>query len=515
MKKETFLLECGCDVIPRYLIEPYCNFIEVLFYRFCKQHYLEFSSVRVVASDQRIIIRVFKLVSQQVMSTEQVQGPLASDAYDEDQLLTQAGIDFAATHQVKEDDLFVATIEDVDYVCCHRFETGRDVCDIFVEFLPDFIVGLPVATDTDWSQVSDFFSESLYWMCCLYGDRTLSFFVGDIEANNQTVVLEEFDVIPDTSFKPVKTAGSLLAMLKSHDIWVRTRSMASFVPYLKELTVEDRVFKIERQCGRGKYATIFKAECDGKFYALKVFPYNEINDEKRFKLISREYHIGCFLTELNSDYFIKTIPFHIGKGKIHIYGTVIEYYVTVQEFVESVDLDFPLDQPWDLVKDLIRAVALLHKAGIVHRDIKPANFMITPDDNFKLLDFGFAANIKTHQDFLLKRHGTPKYMPPHVSDDILYEDQAIFADMWSVGAAILKVVTGQTGCRSMSVRDDRVQSSREQIVYFQSQQTLFPEDLYEFIKQFCFFMNDNNDFDESLISERVNSWLTQDHLYSY
>ena len=44
----------------------------------------------------------------------------------------------------------------------------------------------------------------------------------------------------------------------------------------------------------------------------------------------------------------------------------------------------------DIAIKLAKAVAALHRAGIVHRDIKPENVILQPDGGLKLIDLGVA-----------------------------------------------------------------------------------------------------------------------------
>jgi serine/threonine-protein kinase len=98
--------------------------------------------------------------------------------------------------------------------------------------------------------------------------------------------------------------------------------------------------------------------------------------------------------------------------------------------------------------DVLQAV---HAAGIIHRDIKPQNvFVCSPKGrvrSIKLLDFGVARLFdqggKSKLSVFGLVLGTPSFMAP---------EQAIGArekvghrtDIWSLGATLFAVITGQT-----------------------------------------------------------------------
>lgn len=103
----------------------------------------------------------------------------------------------------------------------------------------------------------------------------------------------------------------------------------------------------------------------------------------------------------------------------------------VQELVEGRTLRSLLDDPMplaraiDIGRQIARALAAAHAAGIVHRDVKPENVMVRADGYVKVLDFGLArvadpvggshsthTNQDTAPDTLL---GTTAYMSPEAA----------------------------------------------------------------------------------------------------
>src|SRR3546814_9202034 len=50
----------------------------------------------------------------------------------------------------------------------------------------------------------------------------------------------------------------------------------------------------------------------------------------------------------------------------------------------------PMRQARRIAVELTRAVAALHRLGIIHRDIKPDNIILTDDGGLRLVDLGVA-----------------------------------------------------------------------------------------------------------------------------
>ena len=102
----------------------------------------------------------------------------------------------------------------------------------------------------------------------------------------------------------------------------------------------------------------------------------------------------------------------------------------------------------DVFTQLLDALAVAHRAGVVHRDLKPANVFLATGHRgerlVKLLDFGVALSLQS----ILPRMtpagvylGTPAYMAPEQLDDPAHVGPA--ADVWAVGVMLHQAVTGR------------------------------------------------------------------------
>ena len=76
--------------------------------------------------------------------------------------------------------------------------------------------------------------------------------------------------------------------------------------------------------------------------------------------------------------------------------------------------DGPLDEfsAAAIVKNILKALAYLHKQGIMHRDIKPENVLIGSPDGTDVLIADFGEALKA--DWSDECVGTPQYMAPEV-----------------------------------------------------------------------------------------------------
>ncbi len=87
---------------------------------------------------------------------------------------------------------------------------------------------------------------------------------------------------------------------------------------------------------------------------------------------------------------------------------------------------------------LAKAVAALHRAGVIHRDIKPDNVILQPDGGLKLIDLG-VARLPNIEDFPASNvPGTPSYMAPEL---ISGEPGNEKSDIFALGVTLFRMFT--------------------------------------------------------------------------
>lgn len=127
----------------------------------------------------------------------------------------------------------------------------------------------------------------------------------------------------------------------------------------------------------------------------------------------------------------------------------------VMEYLEGEDLGarlervgrLDLDQTYQIVGQVARALVRAHAAGIVHRDLKPENIFLVPGDDAevaKVLDFGIAK----HEQYSLAGKttktgsfmGTPYYMSPEQARGKSIDWRS---DLWALGVIVYQCLTGR------------------------------------------------------------------------
>src|SRR5262245_48789425 len=90
--------------------------------------------------------------------------------------------------------------------------------------------------------------------------------------------------------------------------------------------------------------------------------------------------------------------------------------------------------------DLCRAVAAVHKAGLVHRDIKVHNVMRETGGRIVLMDFGAGEDRSDPSRAIHGSIGTPVYTAPEIFSGA---PATIASDVYSVGVVLYHLVTMQ------------------------------------------------------------------------
>jgi serine/threonine protein phosphatase PrpC len=88
---------------------------------------------------------------------------------------------------------------------------------------------------------------------------------------------------------------------------------------------------------------------------------------------------------------------------------------------------------------LAKAVAALHRAGVIHRDIKPENVILQPGGGLKLIDLGVAL-LPHIADFPASNvPGTPSYMAPELIAGQQGDEKS---DIFALGVTLFRMFTG-------------------------------------------------------------------------
>jgi len=112
---------------------------------------------------------------------------------------------------------------------------------------------------------------------------------------------------------------------------------------------------------------------------------------------------------------------------------LVMQFVPGEDLAERIQRGERIDRD-KLARELLEALAHIHRAGILHRDVKPSNIILEPDGTAKLIDFGIAqpadATALTRTGLVL---GTERYAAPEVMEG---EPATERSDLFSAGVVL-------------------------------------------------------------------------------
>jgi tetratricopeptide (TPR) repeat protein len=116
-----------------------------------------------------------------------------------------------------------------------------------------------------------------------------------------------------------------------------------------------------------------------------------------------------------------------------------------------------------LLREMIEALAYLHRHGVLHCDLKPDNVLAGADGSARLLDFGLATArgmLAEHQGDI---YGTLPYAAPEMFD---MQPNSVASDLYSLGVIACEMLTGHYPFNLGDSLDELITSIREdQVAY--------------------------------------------------
>ncbi len=210
----------------------------------------------------------------------------------------------------------------------------------------------------------------------------------------------------------------------------------------RELRPGERIgaYVFERELGSGGMARVLLAKTpEGRRIALKVLRANRL--ETGLGRFRREFHA---LSRID----------HPNVVHVEAYGDLHGHPYIAMEFVDGPDLhrvvrDFKnIDdvrryaRVREILIDICRALAAVHRRGLVHRDLKPSNVLLTRRGTAKLTDFGIVKDLESGASTELSTTlvGTWAYTSPEHICGLPIDHRS---DLYSLGVILFAMLTGK------------------------------------------------------------------------
>ena len=200
-------------------------------------------------------------------------------------------------------------------------------------------------------------------------------------------------------------------------------------------------YEIIQKIGEGSSGIVYKAREIGsyKIVTLKQIKYLSETDEKSYEQAFNEILI---LKKLKGNKnIIDILDYEIDEQEKCIY-IIYEYNEYSLHDLIYQEMPMKFEQVKYYFIQMLKSIETLHNNGIIHCDIKPDNYLITNDNEIKLIDFSLSIksdDIIKYNKNKVYQFGTHGYMAPEVLLGSSKYDKEI--DIWSLACSFYEILT--------------------------------------------------------------------------
>ncbi len=180
------LFEIGVEEIPAPAVLPALSQLETLLEDGLGKARLEHGEIRTCGTPRRLTVIVPEVALSQDDLEEEVKGPPAAAAFDDDGNPTKAAEGFARGKGLSVDDLEVRETDNGTYVFGEVTEPGRDAVEVLPEILENAVASLTFPKTMRWGRLDFRFARPVRWLLALLGSDVVPLEVAGIESDRVT-----------------------------------------------------------------------------------------------------------------------------------------------------------------------------------------------------------------------------------------------------------------------------------------------------------------------------------------
>ena len=225
------------------------------------------------------------------------------------------------------------------------------------------------------------------------------------------------------------------------------------------LLVRGKRYRVMKLLGKGGSSRVYEAFDEEKntVVAIKRVDLSDVDEAQRAGFVNE---INLLHKLQGEDRIIKLYDYEkvVGEEEDLLYvvmekgdtdlASLIKKYTMKKEMTPAM-----IKHYWS---EMLHAVAVIHKRGVIHKDLKPANFMLVAG-TLKLIDFGIASSIQSDKTSITidNQVGTFNYMSPESIQDLngpQFDRQgnrkpcvkiSFKTDVWSLGCILYHLTYGK------------------------------------------------------------------------
>ncbi|GAB6018925.1 hypothetical protein CHUAL_000575 [Chamberlinius hualienensis] len=188
--------------------------------------------------------------------------------------------------------------------------------------------------------------------------------------------------------------------------------------------INGQSYRIMRVIGVGGSSKVYEAyDSERKLKAIKSIDLSQADDHSRESYVNE---INVLKRLQHSDRIIKLFEYEYNPVKKLLLVTLERGDTDFASFLKSRSTQNRITS--EMIKfywsEMLRAVEVIHSAGIIHSDLKPANFLIVKG-HLKLIDFGISSFIPSDATSIIRETmvGSISYISPEAITDTRSSDR--------------------------------------------------------------------------------------------
>ncbi|MDJ0450719.1 bifunctional protein-serine/threonine kinase/phosphatase [Methylocystis sp. JR02] len=196
-------------------------------------------------------------------------------------------------------------------------------------------------------------------------------------------------------------------------------------------------FRLESILFEGRYSLLMRATDlqTGRSLALK-FPHPRVAEDETYRLAF--VNEAWVAARVRSPFIGEIVELPPGR-QTRLYSAMPFYEGETLEQRLRRKPSVGLAEGQLIATRLSRAVATLHRSGVIHRDVKPDNVMLLREGGLKLVDLGVCRAPRLDDFSSQDIPGTPSYMAPELFQGAVGDESS---DLYATGVTIYRMFTG-------------------------------------------------------------------------